>query len=258
MRTVVISGASSGIGHATAERFATNGDIVFNLDNQSPGRNAHERVRWIFCDVTNWETVDHAVEEAYAERNALDVVIANAGISVRRAILDMTEADSRRVMDVNLLGVLGLWRCAARYMLPVKQGVLLATGSVNGLRGFPLYADYNASKAGIAALCRTFAIELSPYIRAACVSPGAVLTPMQEAEYTQQMLSDVESRIPAGRHAATSEIAEAFFYLASDAARYITGQELVIDGGEVAGSTTSMLARSLHGGAVCSREVTDT
>jgi NAD(P)-dependent dehydrogenase (short-subunit alcohol dehydrogenase family) len=117
--------------------------------------------------------------------------------------------------------------------------VLLATASVNGSRGYPYYADYNATKAGIVALTLTFALELSPVVRAACVSPGAVLTPMQLAEYSERMLADTNARIPAGRHADPAEIAAAFFYLASEEAAFITGQELVIDGGETAGATTS-------------------
>ena len=110
---------------------------------------------------------------------------------------------------------------------------------MNGLRGYPFYADYNASKAAIAALCRSLALELAPHVRTACVSPGAVLTPMQLAEYTPQMLDEVNRQIPAGRHAGPEEIAEVFHFLASPAAAFITGQEIVVDGGEIAGATTS-------------------
>lgn len=239
MRTVVISGASSGIGQATAQRFADAGDRVVNLDIRPPAPGADAGVTWIETDVADWSAVERALDAVHAERDRLDVVIANAGISLRHGVLEITEADARRVIDVNLLGVLGMWRAAARHMVAQGDGVLLATASVNGQRGYPYYADYNATKAGIVALCRTFALELSPGVRVACVSPGAVLTPMQEAEYTAAMFQEMNDRIPAGRHAAPAEIADAFFYLASPQARFITGQELVIDGGEVAGATTS-------------------
>jgi NAD(P)-dependent dehydrogenase (short-subunit alcohol dehydrogenase family) len=82
-------------------------------------------------------------------------------------------------------------------------------------------------------------MELSPYVRVACVSPGAVLTPMQLAEYTEEMLAETNERIPAGRHASPAEIAEMFHFLASPAAAFVTGQEFVVDGGEIAGATTS-------------------
>ncbi|WP_103535339.1 SDR family NAD(P)-dependent oxidoreductase [Streptomyces sp. SM11] len=246
MRTVVISGASSGIGQATAARFAAAGDRVFNLDVAPPQDPAPARpVTWLKADTADWTAVDRAVRQVHEDSGRLDVVIANAGISVRHGVLDIKEADARRITDVNLLGVLGLWQSAARLMAASGEGVLLATASVNGRRGYPYYADYNATKAGIIALTQTFALELSPAVRTACVSPGGVLTPMQLAEYTDEMLADTNARIPAGRHADPEEIAAAFFYLASAEAGFITGQELVVDGGETAGATTSV-----HGTAV--------
>lgn len=238
MRVIVISGASSGIGRATAERFAAAGDHVYNLDVQPPHAGT-PGVTWLRTDVADWAAVEQAVAHVHDEHGRLDVVIANAGISVRHGVLETTLAEVRRIVDVNLLGVFALWQAAARRMVDRGEGVLLATASVNGHRGFPYYADYNATKAGVAALCRTFAMELSPLVQVACVSPGAVLTPMQLAEYTPEMLDAVNARIPAGRHAQPAEIAAAFFYLASPEARFMTGQELVIDGGEIAGSTTS-------------------
>ena len=238
MRIIAITGASSGIGLATAARFAEGGDRVYNLDTQRPLAR-HEGVTWCETDVAGWDAVDSTLGRIHDEHGRLDVVIANAGISIRHGVLDITEEQARRVVDVNLLGVLGTWRAAARRMVARGEGILLATASVNGHRGFPHYADYNATKAGVAALCRTFAMELSPVVRVACVSPGAVLTPMQLAEYTPQMLAEVNARIPAGRHADPAEIAAAFHYLASPEAGFMTGQELVIDGGEITGSTTS-------------------
>ncbi|MFD9740131.1 SDR family NAD(P)-dependent oxidoreductase [Umezawaea sp. NPDC059074] len=240
MRTVIISGASNGIGEATADRFAQGGDRVVNLDVVPPTGDPHPNVRWVKADVTDWQGVRDAVTATHDEFGSLDVVIANAGISVRHGVLDITEADARRVVDVNLLGVLGLWRVAAEHMVAQRSGVLLATASVNGLRGYPFYADYNATKAGIVALCRTFALELSPHVRTACVSPGAVLTPMQLAEYTGDMLDETNRSIPLHRHASPAEIASTFHFLASDEARFITGQEFVVDGGETAGATTAV------------------
>lgn len=238
MRVILISGASSGIGRATALRFLRAGDRVYNLDVQPPDSGA-EGVTWIQTDVADWSAVERAVARVHDENGRIDVAIANAGISIRHGVFDITEFEARRLADVNMLGVLALWQAAARRMRAQGSGVLLATSSVNAHRGFPYYADYNATKAGVLALCRTFAMELSPRIRVACVSPGAVSTPMQLAEYTPQMLDAVNVRIPAGRHAEPAEIASAFYYLASAEARFITGQEIVIDGGEIAGSTTS-------------------
>ena len=113
-------------------------------------------------------------------------------------------------------------------------GVILMTASTNGLTGHPLYADYNAAKAGVIQLARTMALELAPKVRVSSVCPGYVLTPMQRAEYTDEMLADVNAGIPLGRHAAPEEIAALFAFLASDEGAYFTGATISIDGGETA------------------------
>lgn len=237
-RTVLITGASSGIGRATAERFAAGGDRVVNFDRRPP-EDGDGGAEWVELDVTDWDAVRAAVDRAAAAGGGIDVVVANAGISLRRPFLDMGEKDVRTLLDLNLVGVIALWQAAARHMVAARSGVLLATASTNASVGYPLYADYNASKAAVLALCRTVALELAPHVRAACVSPGYVLTPMQRAEYNDAMLAEVNERIPIRRHAEPAEIAEAFHYLASPQARYVTGQQLVIDGGELAGGTAS-------------------
>ncbi|MEU0028931.1 SDR family oxidoreductase [Streptomyces sp. NPDC006335] len=241
MRTIVVSGASSGIGQAVAERFAADGDRVVNFDVVPPvgPGGTTDGIPWTKVDVADWSAVREAVDEVHERYGSLDVVVANAGISNRRGVLELTEEDVRRTIDVNLMGVLALWRHAAPHMVRRGHGVLLATASVNGSRGYPLYADYNATKAGVTSLCQTFAMELSPVVRTACVTPGAVLTPMQRAEYSDAMLAEVNERIPARRHATPREIAAAFHYLASPEAAFVTGQELVVDGGETAGATTA-------------------
>ena len=108
------------------------------------------------------------------------------------------------------------------------------TASTNGITGHPFYADYNASKAGVILLARTMALELAPKVRVNAVCPGYVLTAMQQAEYTQGMLNQVNNKIPLARHATVEEVAALFTYLASKEAAYITGQAISIDGGELA------------------------
>jgi NAD(P)-dependent dehydrogenase (short-subunit alcohol dehydrogenase family) len=116
----------------------------------------------------------------------------------------------------------------------MDEGAILMTASTNGLSGHANYADYNASKAGVILLARTMARELAPRIRVNAVCPGYVLTPMQKAEYTDDMLAAVNAQIPLQRHAAPEEIAALFAFLASDDAAYITGAAIAIDGGETA------------------------
>ena len=109
------------------------------------------------------------------------------------------------------------------------------TASTNGMEGHPYYADYNASKAGVILLAKTMALEFAPLVRVNSVSPGYVLTPMQKAEYTPEMLDKVNEKIPIRRHADPSEVAALFAFLASGQASYITGANIPIDGGETAG-----------------------
>jgi NAD(P)-dependent dehydrogenase (short-subunit alcohol dehydrogenase family) len=124
---------------------------------------------------------------------------------------------------------------AARHMVARGSGVILNTASTNGSFGSPHYADYSASKAGVISLTQTMALELAPTIRVNGISPGYVLTPMQRAEYTDEMMAELNSGIPLGRHAMPEEIAAFFAYLASDDAAFATGQVYIMDGGEAAG-----------------------
>jgi NAD(P)-dependent dehydrogenase (short-subunit alcohol dehydrogenase family) len=124
-------------------------------------------------------------------------------------------------------------------MLEGAGGVILNMGSTNGIVGYPFYASYNASKAGVIELTKSLALELAPTIRVNAVCPGYILTPMQEAEYTPEMLRDCERKVPLGRLGKPDEVAGLFAFLASDDAKYLTGQIFVIDGGEIAGGLAS-------------------
>jgi NAD(P)-dependent dehydrogenase (short-subunit alcohol dehydrogenase family) len=126
-------------------------------------------------------------------------------------------------------------------MMAGDGGVILMTASTNGLVGHPYYADYNASKAGVILLTRTMALELAPRVRVNCVCPGYVLTPMQEAEYTPEMLRATDAKIPLGRHASPDEVAALFAFLASDDGAYINGAAIPLDAGETAGGLASRM-----------------
>jgi meso-butanediol dehydrogenase / (S,S)-butanediol dehydrogenase / diacetyl reductase len=239
---VVITGGASGIGAATAVRFLEEGSRVCVLDRDAEAcaRIKHDLPALaIIADVTDLMQVEAAFAEAVRLMDGVDVLINNAGISIRHRFLDITREEWDRVIAVNLTGVFFVAQTAARHMWERGTGVILQTASTNGVMGYPYYADYNATKAGVIELTRSMALELAPKVRVCAVAPGYVLTPMQRAEYTDAMLAEVNRKIPMGRHAAPEEIAGLFAYLASDDAAFATGQVFTLDGGETAGGLAS-------------------
>jgi NAD(P)-dependent dehydrogenase (short-subunit alcohol dehydrogenase family) len=171
--------------------------------------------------------------------NGLDILINNAGISIRHSFMDITSEEWTKVISINLNGVFYVAQQAAKRMLAGGSGVIINMGSTNGLAGYHYYADYNASKAGVIELTRSMALELGPKIRVNSVCPGFIMTPMQEAEYTPEMRHAFEVKVPLQRLGSPADVASLFAFLASDESSYISGQHIVIDGGEIAGGLAS-------------------
>ncbi len=240
-KRVLITGGAGGIGAATAARFLEEGSRVVVLDCDEAalsriGREMPALSGTIAADVSDADDVARAFGELDDLLGGLDVLINNAGISIRHRFLDISPQEWRQVMAVNLDGVFFVAQQAARRML---SGVILNMGSTNGLVGYPYYADYNASKAGVIELTRSMALELAPEVRVNAVCPGFILTPMQEAEYTPEMRRAFEAKVPLGKLGRPEDVAALFAFLASDDAAFITGQCFVIDGGEIAGGLAS-------------------
>ncbi len=243
-KRVLITGGASGIGAATAARFLDEGSVVCVLDRDAEARRKitqelPDLAGAIAADVSDLKQVQAAFAEAIQLMGGVDVLINNAGISIRHNFLDITPDEWDKVIAVNLTGVFYVAQTAARHMMERGSGVILQTASTNGLVGQPYYADYNATKAGVIELTKSMALELAPKVRVCAVAPGYVLTPMQRAEYTDEMFAAVNAKLPLGRHAKPEEIAALFAFLASDDAAYITGHVYTIDGAEIAGGLAS-------------------
>jgi NAD(P)-dependent dehydrogenase (short-subunit alcohol dehydrogenase family) len=243
-KRVLVTGGASGIGAATVKRFLEEGSrlVVLDCDEEGCRRIAEEAPGLsgtITCDVSDPEAVKRAFNELDEIFGGLDVLINNAGISIRYPeITEIPVVKWQHVVNVVLNGVFYVAQQAAHRMKDAG-GVIINMGSTSALVGHPHYADYNAAKAGVHELTKTMALELAPKIRVVAVCPGYVLTPMQKAEYTPEMMDKVNSKIPLKRHARPEEIAGLFAFLASEDANYITGQAYIIDGGEIAGGLAS-------------------
>ena len=243
-KRVLVTGGASGIGAATAARFLEEGSVVCVLDRDDETRKNIEHelpglAGAIPADVTDLKQVQAAFAEATRIMGGVDVLINNAGISIRHNFLDITPEEWDKVIAVNLTGVFYVAQTAARHMMERGSGVILQTASTNGVMGYPFYADYNATKAGVIELTKSMALELAPKVRVCAVAPGYVMTPMQRAEYTDEMLEQVNQKIPLRRHAQPEEIAALFAFLASDDAANITGHVYTCDGGETVGGLAS-------------------
>ena len=243
-KRVLITGGASGIGAATASRFLEEGARVVVLDRDvEAGKRVQQELAGLSgvvnADVARLDQVKAAFARAIQMMGAVDVLINNAGISIRHNFLEIRPEEWDKVVAVNLTGVFYVAQTAARHMMEKGSGVILQTASTNGIMGYPYYADYNATKAGVIELTRSMALELAPKVRVNAIAPGYVLTPMQRAEYTDAMLEEVNRKIPMRRHAKPEEIAGLFAYLASDDGAFASGQVYIMDGAETAGGLAS-------------------
>jgi NAD(P)-dependent dehydrogenase (short-subunit alcohol dehydrogenase family) len=245
-KRVIITGGSTGIGAACVERFLQEGAKVSvwcrNPENARAIKHKLPKISGVeLVDLAEASMIEECFKRATTVLGGLDVLICNAGISIRHDFLDIAWSDFDRIMRVNLFSAFQVSQLAARHMMGAQGGSILFTASTSGVAGYRYYADYNASKGGLIALMRSMALELAPKVRVNAVNPGYTMTPMQEAEYSPEMLKRVNHAIPMRRHARPEEIAGLFAYLASEEAAYATGQVFTLDGGESTGTLAGTL-----------------
>jgi NAD(P)-dependent dehydrogenase (short-subunit alcohol dehydrogenase family) len=227
-RTVLVTGGSRGIGRAIAEAFVAQGDRVAITHRGSGGPAGAFPVT---CDITDPEQVDQAFAAVEAEHGPVEVLVANAGITDDTLLMRMSEEQFTRVLDTNLTGA---WRCARRAatrMVRGRWGRMIFISSVVGLFGGPGQVNYAASKAGMVGMARSITRELgSRNVTANVVAPGYVETEMTAALPAERQ-AEYRKAIPAGRFATSQEVAGVVTWLASDAAGYISGAVIPVDGG---------------------------
>lgn len=247
-RTVMVTGGCTNIGRAIAESFLLRGDTVVlaardyeRCQTVAGLLGVHGRCIPVQCDVTESYSVEAAIDVAWSVADRLDVLVCNAGGSLTQEPFPETDPEEiRATIDVNLVGSLLCAQAAGRRMVPVHNGSIVFVGSAfgtlasdpelyQGISGFVASGPaYHAAKAGIHHLTRSLAVRLGPYgIRVNCVSPGVVpVNPMPE-----ELMARFTARTPLRRLGTPADVAAAVLFVAGDEASWITGQNLVVDGG---------------------------
>jgi 3-oxoacyl-[acyl-carrier protein] reductase len=227
-RTVLVTGGNRGIGLAIARAFAASGD---NVAVTHRGSGAPDGLFGVKCDVTSDAEVDAAFGAVEAEFGPVQVLVSNAGITDDTLLMRMSEDSFARVVDANLAGAFRVAKRATPSMLRARSGRMIFISSIVAFSGAPGQANYAASKAGLVGLARSIARELgSRSITANVIAPGIVETDMTNA-MTEARRAEVLAGVPMKRYGTVDEIAGAALYLASDAAAYVTGVVLPVDGG---------------------------
>jgi 3-oxoacyl-[acyl-carrier protein] reductase len=239
-QTVVITGASRGIGASLARAFAAEGAFVF-VNYRVRQRQAEEVSAAIAAaggqcgllpfDVREPAAVERAFDDVMSRRGGIDVLVNNAAVVADAAMALMNDDQWKMVIDTNLTGAFNCIRAVAPRMMQRKHGAIVNVASVAALRASPGQANYSAAKGGVINLTRTLAAELGPAgIRVNAVAPGLIHAGMG-VRLNRDIAAEKTRWIPLGKFGEADDVANAVLFLASDRARYITGQVLVVDGG---------------------------
>ncbi|MDD5174640.1 MAG: 3-oxoacyl-[acyl-carrier-protein] reductase [Candidatus Omnitrophica bacterium] len=240
-KIAVVTGAGDGIGEAIAKAYGAQGAIVIgcartlekverviNDIKAAGGQGAAVR-----ADVSKKEDVDNLFKFVMEKYGRVDILANNAGITADSRFVKMSEEQWDNVININLKGVFLCGQQAALIMVEQNSGVIINTSSVVGLYGNFGQTNYAAAKFGVIGMTKTWAKELSPKgVRACAVAPGFIATPMV-AKMPEKVLDSIKAKVPLGRLGTPEDIANAFVYLASDEASYVTGAVLSVDGGVV-------------------------
>jgi NAD(P)-dependent dehydrogenase (short-subunit alcohol dehydrogenase family) len=239
----VITGGASGIGAETCRRFAEEGASVAVLDRNGDGaREVAKEVRGIAfeLDVRDADAVSGAVQQAAERMGGLTDLVTNAGTGTAKPLLEYTDKEFALLVGVNLTGTFNAIRAAGQIMVDNGGGSIVTNASLTGIRPTRGEGPYSAAKAGVIALTANAALELAPAVRANCVAPGMIDTPLTAPiTQTPAWKRAAEFGTPLARLGTAREVADVIVFLASPAAAYITGQTIVIDGGSVLPSLQS-------------------
>ncbi|MFL2584360.1 MAG: 3-oxoacyl-[acyl-carrier-protein] reductase [Flavobacteriaceae bacterium] len=239
-KTVLITGASRGIGRGIATVFAEHGaNVVFTYSSSVDAANALEKelqslgvqAKGYQSNAADFDQAQELVEKVLADFSTIDVLINNAGITKDNLLMRISEEDFDKVIEVNLKSVFNLTKAVQRTMLKQRHGSIINMSSVVGVKGNAGQSNYAASKAGIIGFSKSIALELgSRNIRCNVIAPGFIETEMT-AQLSEDVVAGWRAGIPLKRGGSPTDVANACVFLASDLSSYITGQVLNVDGG---------------------------
>ncbi len=238
-KVAIITGGARGIGRATAELFSREGAKIVIWDMLDEGEQTAKSIResggiaeFMKVSVTDAPALEEAARSIVGKYGQIDILINNAGITRDKTLLKLSHADWQQVIDVNLTGVFNCTKAVVQYMVDRKYGRIICTSSVVGVHGNFGQTNYAATKAGVIAMCRTWAKELGPKgITANAVAPGFIRTDMTDAMPEEARQATIQT-IPVKRMGEPDDIANAYLYLASDEASFVNGQVLGVNGGQ--------------------------
>jgi NAD(P)-dependent dehydrogenase (short-subunit alcohol dehydrogenase family) len=242
-KVALVTGGASGIGLAIAEKFVQQGiiTVVVGRDQQKlqhAKEKLGENCKPICADLNELASIPQLVQNIITELGAIDILVNNAGINLKKEFTEVTDEEFQKIMHTNVNAAFALSREVVKYMLPKGSGCIVNISSMASQYGLPKVIAYTASKSAIEGMTRAMATELSPKgIRVNCIAPGFIATDMSakalnnDPERKQRVLS----RTPMGILGDSADIGETALFLASDAARYITGVVLPVDGGNSIG-----------------------
>ncbi len=242
-KTAIITGGASGLGFAAAKKFVENNikTIIIGRNENSLAKTCKslgELCSYKVFDLSNLTRIPQLVNELANELGQIDILVNNAGINQKKAFTEVSDEEFHQVILTNLTSVFVLSREVAKTMLQQKNGCIINISSMAAQYGIPYVIAYTASKSGIEGMTKAMAVELSPHgIRVNCVAPGFIETNMsgKALDDDPQRKQKVLSRTPMGKLGLPEDVAEAVYYLASDAAKYLTGVVLPVDGGNSIG-----------------------
>ena len=250
-RTAIVTGASKGIGRGIAETFAAAGvNVVItgrtpsDVDDTADELSCHPgKVSGVVADVTSQEDCRRVVATAMERHGTLDIVCANAGVFPLRRLEDLTPDDLEEVLGINFKGTVYIVQAAQAALAASGHGRVIITSSITGpITGYPGWSHYGASKAAQLGFLRTAAIELaSKNITINAVLPGNIIT-KGLIDMGQDYMDDMAATVPAGRLGTVADIGNAALFFATDEAAYVTGQSLVVDGGQILPESLAALA----------------